>query len=70
MSLVELGVQSFADTALRASKRNYTRACVEKACSIIREEGMELGIQLMPGLPGASLQDSVDDILLAVTQKP
>lgn len=70
VSLIELGVQSFADTALRVSKRNYTGDRVRESCRIIREEGLELGIQLMPGLPGASLQDSADDILEAVTQKP
>ena len=70
VSLVELGVQSFSNEALRISKRNYTAECVVEACKIIKEQGLELGIQLMPGLPGASLTDAYADIDLAVEQRP
>ena len=70
VSLVELGVQSFSNEALRISKRNYTAQCVTEACAIIKGQGLELGIQLMPGLPGASLTDAYADIDLTVEQKP
>ena len=70
VSLVELGVQSFSNEALRISQRNYTAECVVQACKTLKGQGLELGIQLMPGLPGASLTDAYNDIDLAVEQKP
>ena len=51
VSIVELGVQSMDDGVLAASSRGHTADDVEKAVSVLRESGMELGIQLMLGLP-------------------
>lgn len=50
-STVELGVQSFADSVLQASCRGYTGACAQEACSMVRAAGLQLGVQLLPGLP-------------------
>ncbi len=52
LSLVELGVQSFDDTALSASQRGYDGQPARRACRAVGEAGLSLGIQLMPGLPG------------------
>ena len=52
LSLVELGVQSFDDTALLASQRGYNGQTAQRACRAVGEAGLSLGIQLMPGLPG------------------
>ena len=52
LSLVELGVQSFDDAALSASQRGYDGQTARRACRAVREAGLSLGIQLMPGLPG------------------
>ena len=52
-SLLELGVQSFNDVALHASGRSYRAADAKRACALVQSSGLELGIQLMPGLPGA-----------------
>ncbi|KAB1440816.1 elongator complex protein 3 [Pseudodesulfovibrio senegalensis] len=52
LHMVELGVQSFDTTALDVSGRGYTADQVHRACDAVRAAGMELGIQLMPGLPG------------------
>lgn len=49
--IIELGVQSFDPDVLRASNRGHTAEQVYKACSLIKEYGFELGIQLMIGLP-------------------
>lgn len=49
--IIELGVQSFDPDVLRASNRGHTVEQVYKACSLIKEYGFELGIQLMIGLP-------------------
>jgi histone acetyltransferase (RNA polymerase elongator complex component) len=52
LDMVELGVQSFDDAVLAASGRGYTGADALAACAAVREAGMDLGVQLLPGLPG------------------
>jgi histone acetyltransferase (RNA polymerase elongator complex component) len=49
---IELGVQSMDDEVLKLSQRGYTSQKVEESARLIKENGLELGIQLMPGLPG------------------
>ena len=49
---IELGVQSMDDKVLKLSQRGYTSQKVEESARLIKENGLELGIQLMPGLPG------------------
>lgn len=48
---IELGIQSFDDEVLKASKRGYTAQTAEKSCRLIAEYGFELGLQMMCGLP-------------------
>ncbi len=57
---VELGVQSFSEAALAASSRGYGRSQALEACAMVKEAGLFLGIQLMPGLPGAPAGEAVD----------
>jgi histone acetyltransferase (RNA polymerase elongator complex component) len=52
LDMVELGIQSFDDEALRASGRGYSGDVARAACGMVRESGLALGIQLLPGLPG------------------
>ena len=52
LDMVELGVQSFDDGALRASGRGYDGRAARAACDAVRAAGLELGVQLLPGLPG------------------
>ncbi|WP_419786358.1 elongator complex protein 3 [Pseudodesulfovibrio sp.] len=52
LDLVELGIQSFNDEALRVASRGYGGDIARRACGLVREAGLGLGIQLMPGLPG------------------
>lgn len=49
---IELGVQSFSDTVLRTSGRGYTAAQAVDGCRMVQDAGFDLGVQLMPGLPG------------------
>ena len=56
---IELGVQSMDDEVLKRSGRGYVTATVEKAAQLIRSYGFELGMQMMPGLPGDSEDASV-----------
>lgn len=55
LDLVELGVQSFSDHVLAASGRNYTQQQVLTASALVQAAGLQLGIQLLPGLPGHNL---------------
>ncbi len=49
---IELGVQSFDDAVLRQSGRQYDARQADEACRLVQEAGLDLGIQLMTGLPG------------------
>lgn len=49
---VELGVQSLCDEVLGKSRRGYSSEKVAEAVASIRDRDWQLGIQLMPGLPG------------------
>lgn len=48
---IELGIQSFDDEVLKASKRGYTSKTALDSCNLITQNGFELGIQMMCGLP-------------------
>lgn len=49
---IELGVQSFDDAVLMASGRGYSGEVAAKAAQLVKDAGLRLGVQLMPGLPG------------------
>ncbi|MEL4105539.1 radical SAM protein [Oscillospiraceae bacterium WX1] len=49
---IELGAQSLCDDVLQASCRGHTSADTEKAARLVREQGFELILQMMTGLPG------------------
>ncbi len=61
-AVVELGVQSFADTALRAARRGYDGAAALRACALVRASGLRLGVQLLPGMPGVSPEVFLADV--------
>ena len=67
---IELGVQSFDDSVLAAAGRGHTAEDVYRACSLIHEYGFELGIQLMIGLPGDSLEKCLYSSRETVRMKP
>ena len=52
VTLVELGAQSLDDDILARSGRGHTVADVENASRRIRQHGIDLGLQMMIGLPG------------------
>jgi len=56
---IELGVQSFDEEVLTLSRRGHDVRAVYEACDLIKEYGLELGIQLMVGLPGDTLEKDV-----------
>ena len=49
---IELGIQSFDDSVLKATKRGYTSQTAIESCKMIKKNNFTLGIQLMPGLLG------------------
>lgn len=51
MTAIELGVQSADDEVLKASNRGHTFKDVTNAAKLIKAYGMELGLQMMTGLP-------------------
>ena len=62
---IEIGVQDFSDKVLRASGRGYDAQTAIAACQRVSEQGFELGIQLLPGLPGfnhASFRESAESL--------
>lgn len=54
VGLVELGVQSLDDEVLRQSGRGHAAAAVAQAFALLKEGGVQVGGQLMVGLPGES----------------
>lgn len=56
---IELGVQSMCDDVLLANKRGHTAADVQRAVDLIREYDFSLGLQMMVGLLGDSMEKSL-----------
>ncbi len=68
--VIELGIQSFSDIPLAKSGRGYTGLQAETACRTVLDAGLELGVQLMPGLPGCSALSQEHDLQRLLTLKP
>lgn len=67
---IELGVQSFDDHVLSLCKRGHTANDVYVACDLIKEYGIELGIQLMIGLPGDTKEKAIKSAKKAAAIRP
>jgi len=66
--IIELGVQSMDDAVLTASGRGHSAADSLNAIRCIKEQGLRVGAQLMPGLPGDTPElslDSLDQVISA-----
>lgn len=50
--VIELGVQSLDEEVLEQSKRNHSIQDVYQAVKLIKNAGIDLGLQMMIGLPG------------------
>src|SRR5690606_35994977 len=60
VTTIELGTQSMIQEVLDATKRGHTVEQTIKATRLIKEhQGFRLGLQLLPGLPGDSLERSI-----------
>lgn len=67
---VELGVQSLDDRVLTASNRGHSSDDSLQAARILKEKGMELGIQLMPGLPHESTNSFLNTLQRVIQLEP
>ncbi|MBU1249050.1 MAG: radical SAM protein [Proteobacteria bacterium] len=70
LDMVELGIQSFNDEALAQSGRGYTGRTAHWGCTIVRQAGLKLAIQLLPGLPGDAPGTFARDIEITTKIKP
>jgi histone acetyltransferase (RNA polymerase elongator complex component) len=59
VTAIELGVQSMDEEVLRKSGRGHDAEQVRNAASLIKTAGFSLGLQMMPGLPGDTLEKSL-----------
>jgi len=59
VTTIELGVQSMDDEVLKKSHRGHTSKQTEQASEMILDNGFELGLQMMIGLPGDTLEKAV-----------
>ena len=59
VKVVELGVQTTDADVLKASGRGYGVEVVENAARLVKDGGMELGMQMMIGLPKDTKEKSV-----------
>lgn len=60
VSTIELGAQSFDEDVLKQSFRGHTARQTEKAAKAILDYGFDLGLQMMIGLPGDTLEKSIN----------
>lgn len=60
VTAVELGAQSLDDNVLMINERGHTAKQVEDACRLLKENGFELGLQMMTGLYGSEDTDSIE----------
>lgn len=68
VGIVELGVQSMDDGILDTAGRGHTAADSIAAITCIKDNGLSVGAQLMPGLPGdtqATSMMSLDKVIMA-----
>lgn len=52
VTTIEIGAQSMDDAVLAASGRGHTSGQTREAAGRVKQAGIQLGLQLLPGLPG------------------
>lgn len=70
VSTIELGIQSFSDDVLEKSGRGHTSQDSINALGTLRRNGLESVIQLLPGLPGDSPEQSIQSAKIAADIHP
>lgn len=70
VTTIELGVQSLDEEVLKKSARYYPIEVVYEASKLIKSYGIDLGIQLMPGLPGSTFESDLETAKKVVKISP
>ncbi len=70
VTTVEIGCQSFDDAVLSASRRGHTAEVIRDAVDCCRSARMNIGLQLMPGLPGACPKEAAQSMRKALALRP
>ncbi|MFP4034736.1 MAG: elongator complex protein 3 [Desulfovermiculus sp.] len=70
LDTVELGAQSFCSHVLHTANRGYAPQIIHTACDLVRAKGLNLGIQLLPGLPGHDTRKWLHDVRQTCSLKP
>ena len=58
--VVEVGAQSMDDSVLSASRRGHTAEDTRKSIRLLKDYGLKIGLQIMPGLPGDTLESILE----------
>jgi histone acetyltransferase (RNA polymerase elongator complex component) len=67
---VELGCQSFSDRVLAASGRGHDASAAGRGVAALHGAGLRVGLQLMPGLPGADADEARLSLAAALALAP
>ncbi len=67
---IELGIQSLSNKVLKNIERGYTVKDVSFAVRLLKENGMQVGLQMMIGLPGESIYTLKKSIKKVCKLKP
>lgn len=70
VATVELGVQSLDDRVLRIARRGHTADESRRAVKWLKESGMQVGVQLLPGLPGETTVSFLNGVKEVVAMAP
>ncbi|MDY7032011.1 MAG: radical SAM protein [Thermodesulfobacteriota bacterium] len=67
---IELGVQSMVDSVLMLSNRGHSSFHVKRAVTMIKDHELEVGLQIMPGLPGDTNEHIMYTVDKIIEMKP
>lgn len=70
VTTVEVGVQSFSTKVLRRAERGHDSESVFQAVFHLRRAGLQIGLQLMPGLPDGDHAEALRSLDEALALKP
>lgn len=70
VTAIELGAQSMSDSVLAMNRRGHTAQHIVDASALIKAHGFELGLQMMTGMLGSSLEESLRTARKIIELKP
>lgn len=70
VTTVEIGCQSFDGEVLRRSRRGHFADDIAPSVHRLRDKGLKVGLQLMPGLPGGDREEALFSLDKALELQP